>query len=188
MRSVCILQPLTPKRNWNWACEQDRGITQKEAKCVQLPRKSPCTPVTSCVLLACPDGWGLKDANVHAGATDLPQRLTLHQWKWKPVNQQAAVALIPTHHSLWHCQQRQEHINHKHRPQHCAGGTVVSHSFIHLAMTLTHTTYTQMMGWTAKDSTHGCPKAQTDNLTHTADTWLTIGLFIYFQVGFFFYF
>lgn len=44
------------------------------------PLLSPtCISVTSCVALACPDGWGLKDANVHAGATDLPQRLTLHQ-------------------------------------------------------------------------------------------------------------
>lgn len=107
-----------------------------------LSRESPlCIPAPSCVVLACPDGWGLKDANVHAGAADLPQRLTLHQWKWKPVNQQAAVALVPPHHSLWHRQPRQEHINHKHRPQHCAVGTEVSHPFIHLALTLTHTTY-----------------------------------------------
>lgn len=113
--------------------------SHKEELCIHMSplcRKSPlCFPAPSCVVLACPDGWGLKDANVHARAADLPQRLTLHQWKWKPVNQQAAVALIPAHHSLWHWQ---EHINHKHRPKHCTVGTVVSHPFIHLALTLTH--------------------------------------------------
>lgn len=140
-----------------------------------LCRKSPlCFPAPSCVVLACPDGWGLKDANVHARAADLPQRLTLHQWKWKPVNQQAAVALIPAHHSLWHWQ---EHINHKHRPKHCTVGTVVSHPFIHLALTLTHNnahahtrthtyiTYTQMMRWTCKDKHSWVPKS-TDWQSH----------------------
>lgn len=98
-----------------------------------LSVKSPlCIPAPSCVALACPDGWGLKDANVHSWATDLPKRLTLHQWKWKPVNQRAAVALVPVHHSLRLCQPRQEHINHKHRAKHSAVGTEVS--LIHLSI------------------------------------------------------
>lgn len=123
----------------NWEYNEGKKKSHKEELCIHMSplcRKSPlCFPAPSCVVLACPDGWGLKDANVHARAADLPQRLTLHQWKWKPVNQQAAVALIPAHHSLWHWQ---EHINHKHRPKHCTVGTVVSHPFIHLALTLTH--------------------------------------------------
>lgn len=151
--SVCVMM--------NWEYNEGKGITQG-GLCVHmspLSRKSPqCIPAPSCVVPACPDGWGLKDANVHAGAADLPQRLTLHQWKWKPVNQQAAVALVPAHHSLWHCQPRQEHINHKHRPKHCAVGTAVSHPFIHLALTLTHTTYTQMMRWTCKDKHSWMPR------------------------------
>lgn len=43
---------------------------------------------------------------------------------------------------------RQEHINHKHRSKHYAVGTTMSHPFIHLGLTLTHTTCTQMMRWT----------------------------------------
>ncbi len=114
----------------------------------------------------CPDEWGLKDANVHAGGADLPQRLTLHQWKWKLVNQRAGVALVPTHHSLWHCQPRQEHINHKHGPKHCAEGTAVSHPSIHLAPTSTHTTHYTMMRWTCKDKHSWMPK-RTDWQSHT---------------------
>lgn len=133
--------------------------------CLPSPESLLCIPAP-CVVLACPDGWGLKDANVHAGAADLPQRLTLHQWKWKPVNQQAAVALIPAHHSLWHCRPRQKHINHKHRPKHCALGTAVSHPFIHLALTITHTTYTQMMRRSCKYKHSRVPKS-TDWQSHT---------------------
>lgn len=161
--SLCVFYDhLTLKINWNWGCEQGR-IIQGGPVYIHIPLLSrkcpPCIPVTSCVVLACPDEWGLKDANVYAGATDLPRRLTLHQWKWKPVNQQAAVALIPTHHSLWHCQPRQEHINHKRRPQRCAVGTVVSHPFILLAPTLTCTHYTQMMRWMLKDKHSWMPKS-----------------------------
>lgn len=146
MRSVYVMM--------NWGHNEGKGITQG-----RTVWKSPlCVPAPTCVVLACPDGWGLKDANVHVGAADLPQRLTLHQWKWKPVNQQAAVALVPAHHSLWHCQPRQEHINHKHRPKHCAVGRAVSHPFIHLVLTLTHTTYTQMR-WTCKDRLSWMPKS-----------------------------
>ena len=97
--SVCVMM--------NWEYNEGMRITQGGTVCIhmsplsRLSRKSPlCIPAPSCVVLACPDGWGLKDANVHVGAADLPQRLTLHQWKWKPVNQQAAVALVPAHHSL----------------------------------------------------------------------------------------
>lgn len=79
-------------------------ITQAEHVYIYIPPLStksiPRIPARSCELLAYPDEWGLKDANVHVGSADLPQRLTLHQWKWKSVNQRTAVEFIPTHHSL----------------------------------------------------------------------------------------
>lgn len=150
-------------------CNEGKRITQGGTVRIHmspLSRESPLRiPAPSCVVLAWTDGWGLKDANVHAGAADLPQRLTLHQWKWKPVNQQAAVALIPAHHSLWHCQPRQEHINHKHRPKHCAVGAAVSHPFIHLALTSTHTAYPQMIRWTCKDKHSWTPDWQPHTFT-----------------------
>lgn len=127
---------------------------QKKEVCVStslhFPEKSPAffyIPIFPCIVLACPDGWGLKDANVHVGATDLPWRLTLHQWERKPVIQQAAVALIPTHHSLWHCQPRQEHINHKHRPPTLCCRYSRVPSIYPFSTDFMETTHTEMMRW-----------------------------------------
>lgn len=146
---VYVLTADSYEHSWNRGRDEGTRITGAECIYISpLSTKSPsCIPPPSCVVLACSDGWELKDANVHVGAADLPQRLTLHHWKWKPVNQRAAVALIPTHHSLWHCQMGQDHINHKHRLQHCAVDSAVSHPFIHLALTLTQTRYIQYKWW-----------------------------------------